>query len=136
MVKPLIPEEFLARIRALMRRPTIARPKGNYIHYKNITLDKDRQEFFINGNVTVLPKKEYLMLELLMERAGEIVRREDLIEYVWGDIRFDNFLDNTLNTTISRLKRRVGEEVEIQVVYKAGYSLTPKGQKAYITPQE
>lgn len=135
MVKPLIPEEFLARIRALMRRPR-ARRKADLVYLENLSFDKEAQEFLLDEEPITLPKKEYLTLEILMESAGKIVKREELIEYVWWDLQLDTFLDNTLNTTISRLKKKIGDKLEIQVLYKAGYILSPKEQKEYITHPE
>lgn len=68
MTKPFIPEELVARIHALLRRPQIIRASEILI-YKNICLDPNTGRVEVDGKNVYLTKKEALILELFIREA-------------------------------------------------------------------
>ncbi len=65
MVKPLIPEVMIARVRALMRRP-LNLLTGVSLKYKNISYNIDKKETHVDENRVYLTHKESLILELFL----------------------------------------------------------------------
>ncbi|USN58205.1 MAG: winged helix-turn-helix transcriptional regulator [Candidatus Peribacteria bacterium] len=66
------------------------------------------------GKEVHLTQKEYLIVEILLEKRGEVVTRSDIIEYVWGDeALFEN--DAKLDVYISTLRMKFGKSFIITV---------------------
>ena len=71
----------------------------------DLVLDPDRHEVTIRGAALDLPLKEFEVLQLLLERAGRVVTRDQLIDEVWGhDYVGDT---KTLDVHIKRLRSRI-----------------------------
>lgn len=122
ITKPFVIDELLARLRAVLRRPTLMAPKR--IELGNLSFDLDQSEVFVDGNRLDLPRREYLVLESLMRRAGRTVRRGVLEEEVYGSD--DEIQSNSIEAHISRLRRKLGDAgagVSIQPVRGVGYFL-------------
>ncbi len=82
ITKPFIPEELLARIRALLRRPTqMEAPRD--IHYKNLVLHPGAKEVTIETGKVILAHKELLLLDIFLKNIGKIISRETLVRSVW-----------------------------------------------------
>ena len=122
IVKPFEPEELLARIRAAARRPLPELSK--VIVVGNVRLHTQHRHFSVDGKEVVLTRREMLLLEKLMERAGTVVTHDGLESTMYG---YDDFvLSNTLQAHISRLRRRLadcGAKVRIHTVRGVGYLL-------------
>ena len=109
VAKPYRVRELVARMRTVMRRsrtrPVNSSNDGATLSIGDITVDRDRHEVTIGGQLERLPLKEFEVLALLMENAGFVVTRQTLIDRVWG---FD-YVGNTktLDVHIKRLRSRV-----------------------------
>lgn len=122
ITKPFVIDELVARLRAVLRRPTQMASKR--LDVGNLSFDLDQAEVFIDGTRLDLPRREYLVLESLMRRAGRTVRRRVLEEDVYGSD--DEIQSNSLEAHISRLRRKLsdaGAGVSIQPVRGVGYFL-------------
>ncbi len=122
LAKPFLMEELVARIRALLRRP--ASVQNEAISIANVEFDITRGVVQVGGSVLDLPRREFLILEALIRRAGHTVRRSTLEESVYG--ADDEIQSNTLDANISRLRRKLtdaGSGVEIHPVRGVGYLL-------------
>ncbi|QEL25439.1 response regulator transcription factor [Bosea sp. F3-2] len=122
LVKPFAFEELLARIRAVMRRPEQLRQM--VVRLGRLTLDLDHREARVEGMRFDLPRRELLVLEALMRRAGRMVTRETLMESVFG--LADEVQSNTLDSHISRLRRKLSDaeaDVVINGIRGVGYML-------------
>jgi DNA-binding response OmpR family regulator len=122
LAKPFLVDELLARLRAVLRRPTqvVSKP----LSIGNLSFDLDLGEVSINGERLDLPRREYLVLESLMRRAGRTVRRSVLEEDVYGSD--DEIQSNSLEAHISRLRRKLADAdatVTIHPVRGVGYLL-------------
>jgi len=122
LAKPFAFEELLARLRAVMRRPDHLSPLT--VRLGRMTLDLDHREARVEGMRFDLPRRELLVLEALMRRAGRMVPREILMEAVFA--MSDEVQSNTLDSHISRLRRKLAEAdagVTINGVRGVGYML-------------
>ncbi len=122
LAKPFAMEEMLARIRAVRRRPT-TRP-SQQVQLGQLVYDLVNSEAIVAGKRLDLPRRELLVLAALMRRRGRTVQRGALEDAVYG---FDDEIQsNTLDSHISRLRRRLAEagaEVEIHAIRGVGYLL-------------
>ncbi len=83
LTKPFAFEEVLARLRALDRRGR-NRQTSRILCYGDLTIDPVDHRVTLNGQALSLTATEYRLLEYLVRRAGSIVTRDQLAEYVWG----------------------------------------------------
>src|SRR5438552_4096874 len=83
LTKPFAFAELLARIRALLRRARLARPA--VLRVTDLTLDPATRRVTRSGARIGLTTKEYTILEVLMQNAGETVSRTRLVERVWDE---------------------------------------------------
>ncbi|RYE08440.1 MAG: response regulator transcription factor [Hyphomicrobiales bacterium] len=122
LAKPFVIDELLARLRAVMRRPSHVETAP--VAMGNVALDQQHSEVVVSGVPLDLPRREYLVLESLIRRAGRTVRRAQLEEEVYG--ADDEIQSNSLEAHISRLRRKLadaGSTVEIHPVRGVGYLL-------------
>ncbi|MGN6096090.1 MAG: response regulator transcription factor [Bosea sp. (in: a-proteobacteria)] len=122
LVKPFEPDELLARLRVIARR---RHPKRSLVLAAgNLTLDLEGRSASVGKEPLELRRREALILEALVQRAGRVVTRDVLIEAVYG---FDDLIEsNTLEAQISRLRRKLrdaGARVEITSLRGIGYML-------------
>jgi DNA-binding response OmpR family regulator len=120
MTKPFSFHELLARLRAVKRRPRV--PKPVKLEVGDLILDPATREVTRDGARISLTRTEYNLLEYLMNRAGTVVRRQLLIEAVWGFER--DIEDNTLDVFVRLLRSKVedkGQRKLIHTVRGVGY---------------
>lgn len=124
MTKPVDEEEFLLRIKALLRRAKIA--NEHKMEIGNAVLDYDSFSVSKNGEVQVLPQKEFLLLYKLLSYPGKIFTRIQLMDEIWGTETETGW--ETLTVHIARLRKRFEnwEEFEIQSVRGLGYKAVKK----------
>ncbi|CAN5595015.1 response regulator transcription factor [soil metagenome] len=105
ITKPFSTRELLARMKAVLRRSAVEQTSdGGVLEGGDIRLDPDRFEVTVNGDQVHLPRKEFELLELLMENAGRVLTRETLIDRVWGADYFGD--TRTLDVHIKRLRAK------------------------------
>ncbi len=105
--KPFRLAELLARVRALLRR----RQPGDgdeVLEGGEIRLDARARRVLVNGQDLTLANREFDLLRFLMERAGEVVSREEILTEVWGSA--DLRSSKTLDMHISWLRRKIGDD--------------------------
>lgn len=125
LVKPFSFEELIARIEALLRRPTTEAQEETSLSCGDLTLDLiSRTARRGEREIELLPR-EFQMLEYMMRRQGRVVTRTMLLEGVW-EYHFDP-KTNVIEVHISRLRRKIdgpGETPLIQTVRGAGYRIS------------
>jgi DNA-binding response OmpR family regulator len=86
VTKPFSLHEFLARVRArLRRREGVGDPSRNEaIEAGGIVLDPSRQSLTVRGSEVAVAPKEFSLLQVLMENRGRVVTRQMLLDKVWG----------------------------------------------------
>jgi DNA-binding response OmpR family regulator len=117
--KPFAFAEFVARLRALMRRnqPALAPVLEN----SDLRLDPARRTATKAGRPLDLGPKEFGVLELLLAAQGRVVSAEELLERVWDEMA-DPFT-SAVKVTVSRLRRKLGEPPVIETMAQAGYRI-------------
>ena len=86
VTKPFALHEFLARVKARLRRPMpmVSQDHDRAIRLGDIVLDPSRQQLLVRGEDVQLAPKEFALLRVLMENAGRVVTRQTLLDKVWG----------------------------------------------------
>lgn len=103
VTKPLVPDAFRARIRALVRRGGAKRTEE--IQFGNLNLNRLTRELRVDGKEVDLTAKELSLIELLMLHPQEVITRSQLLEKVW-DMNFDPG-SNVVDVNVARLRRKL-----------------------------
>lgn len=124
ITKPIDDEEFLYRIKALLRRAQIA--TEHRITVGGVVLDYDSFTVTKDGQVQELPQKEFLLLYKLLSYPGKIFTRIQLMDEIWGADSETGW--ETVTVHIGRLRRRFEgwEEFSIESVRGLGYKAVKK----------
>jgi two-component system phosphate regulon response regulator PhoB len=122
VVKPFSVPEMIARVGALLRRASPERI-ANVLSIGDIDLDREKKRVFRNSTPVELGPTEYRLLEYLMERAGRVFSRTQLLDAVWGtDVYID---DRTVDVHVGRLRKALnrGRAADpIRTVRGSGYA--------------
>lgn len=119
IVKPFDLNVLVSKINALIRRTYTFQGQVNFIEQRGLILNLNDTRINYKGENIDLTKNEFRILQTLMENAGNIVSRNDIMIRLWED---DNFIDdNTLNVNIARLRKKL-EEIGVH-----DYIITKKG---------
>ncbi|MGC8513735.1 MAG: response regulator transcription factor [Acidimicrobiales bacterium] len=122
LVKPFALEELLARIRALLRRSAPA--EEDLLQFGDLSLDVGTREVKRGDRLIELTRTEFLLLELLLRNARQVLTRELIFDRVWGYDFGAN--SNSLEVYIGYLRRKTEAEGEprlIHTVRGVGYVL-------------
>lgn len=117
--KPFHFPELVLRVRALARRAPAPRP--HVLRVAGIELDPRSRRVVRDGKPVDLSVKEMAVLEALMEASPAYLSTEDLLEKVWDEMA-DPFT-KTVQVTIGRLRRKLGDPPLIETLPRAGYRL-------------
>lgn len=122
LVKPFAVDELAARLRAMLRRP--GRRSETVLHVGDIAYDTASRTAAVRGHALDLARREADLLELLMRRAGQVVRRPAMENALYS---FDEAVTpNALEAIVSRLRRKLdeaGAPGQLHTVRGVGYLL-------------
>ncbi len=122
LIKPFSLEELIARIRALLRRPSTF--SSEILQIDDLVMDTKKHITHRGSKEVYLTKKEFMFLELLLKRKGTVVSRGTIIEHVW-DMNIDP-LSNTIESHILNVRKKItahGEKQLIQTIPGVGYKI-------------
>ena len=117
ITKPIKPNVFVSRIKALLRRVE-KNSISNIIETAGIKIDREKYLVEQGGKEMILPKKEFELLHLLISKPGKVFKREEILNNVWGDDVIVG--DRTIDVHIRKLREKLGEEY-ITTVKGVGY---------------
>jgi len=126
LAKPFSSAELLARIRALLRRPT--EHGVPVMSIRNIKLNTITREVTKGGNTVRLTPKEFSILEFLLHNKNRVVSRFTLAEHVWGE-DFDPFtMSNYIDVHVKNLRKKINDADGglIETVRGIGYTIKDK----------
>ncbi len=129
VTKPFSTRELVARIKAVLRRSNGngLRDVDAALEGGGIRLDPERFEVTVRGAPVHLTRKEFEVLELLMDNAGRVITRESLIDQVWGSDYFGD--TRTLDVHVKRLRTKCEPDPRnpqhIITVRGLGYKFVP-----------
>lgn len=119
ITKPFSVKLVRLRVDAVLRRSAGA-AAGTGLRYREIRLDPNAMEVWVNGEAVALTRIEYALLRLFMEHPGRVFTRENLLNMVWG---YDYLGDEkAVNIHIMNLRRKLGTD-PIETVRGVGYRL-------------
>ncbi len=107
LTKPFSIPELLARIRAVLRRSKPNEDNLEKYSFGNVTLDFKRFLAYINEEEVKLSSKEFAIMKYFIQREGEVIQREELLNEVWGyDVTPDT---RTVDNFILDLRKKLEE---------------------------
>jgi two-component system alkaline phosphatase synthesis response regulator PhoP len=108
VTKPFSPRELVARVRALLRRGKPADPPLERVAFGDVEVDFKGYEVRKSGAAVELTAREFALLRLLVSHPGEVLRRDTILNEVWGD-DWDVF-PRTVDTHIANLRRKLEDD--------------------------
>ena len=124
--KPFDRGEFLARIKALLRRQERSDQKKLVLTFGDVRVDLEKRTAARGSAPLELTKTEFALLDLLAKNAGKPVSREQILDSVWGYTYFPT--TRTVDTHIYRLRKKLGDDGErpkwIKKIRGEGYCLS------------
>jgi two-component system alkaline phosphatase synthesis response regulator PhoP len=129
ITKPFSTFELHARVKALLRRSEIRdqQTAATIIRVGPFELDPLRYHFTKNGEPVQLTTIEFALMKLLMQHAGQVLKRDDILRSVWGEEVF--VTPRTVDTHIANLRKKVDDDPEqwISGIRGAGYKFNQHG---------
>jgi two-component system OmpR family response regulator len=123
VTKPFSLEELIARLRVILRRTGVVKPRSSRLRFSDLELDEDTLEVTRNGRPIELTATEFRLLRYLMLNPRRVLTRAQLLDHVWsydfgGDAR-------VLETYISYLRKKVDADGPplLHTVRGVGYAL-------------
>ena len=117
VTKPFAIEELLARIRTALRKhakAAAAPAEENAYTVQNVRLEKDARRVLVNGAEVKLTRKEFDLLECLMEHRGKVMDRSSLLEQVWGyDFAGET---NSVDVVVRFLRSKIDEPYGLTLI--------------------
>lgn len=117
LTKPFDEEELLWKIQAMLRR-VVAEKTNQPLAIGSFQLDGERLLLLHPSGDQRLTEKEVRLLGLLMTRQGQMVRREEILESIWGEN--DYFLGRSLDVFISRIRKYLSRDPAVQLETRVG----------------
>ena len=117
VTKPFAIEELLARIRTALRKhakAAAAPAEENAYTVQDVRLEKDARRVLVNGTEVKLTRKEFDLLECLMEHRGKVMDRSSLLEQVWGyDFAGET---NSVDVVVRFLRSKIDEPYGLTLI--------------------
>jgi two-component system response regulator CpxR len=118
--KPFKPRELVARMRAILRRTERSAAAQQTLRVGDVELDSRARAVFLAGKQIDLTSAEFALLEHLLQRAGKPVSRDELSMVALGRVG-NAGLDRNIDTLVSKLRRKLGQDDAIKTVRNIGY---------------
>lgn len=119
ITKPFDEEELLWKIKAILRRaPKPAMKKPSIGHYQ---FDVQNQALIFDGKMRRITEKESDILQYLLERPNRVIKREEMLEELWGEN--DYFLGRSLDVFLTKMRKYLKDDTRISIenVYGVGF---------------
>lgn len=120
--KPVYPDELLARIRSALRRYNSSISSSS-IKHKDLLYDLKTKKATIHWIEVRLPKKENQILEFFLQNKWKLISKEELTKKVWWTDDFLYISENTINSTISKLRKKLGDNFILKTRVSEWYIL-------------
>jgi len=130
LAKPFGLSELLARVKALIRRSKIEKPKPNLYSFLDFQLDLENHQLTKNGDDIHFSQKEFQLLKYLIRHANQTQKKTDILSAVWH--YESNVTTRTIDTHIARIRRKMMDQEKneiIQTVPTVGYKFIAKLKK-------
>lgn len=123
VTKPFSPKEVVTRVKTVLRR-TRPRKDNKILRLGKLRVNPKAYDVFIDDRPIKMTPREVELLAFLMDRAGEVASREEILNAVWG---YDYYGDvRTVDTLLARLRGKIPEkyaQVSFRSIYGVGYMI-------------
>ena len=117
--KPLKPRLLISKVRSLLRRTTkINNVSSMKLNFKGLIIDKEEYTVKIKGEKLILPRKEFELLFMLSSNTGKVIKREEIMNQIWGEDVIVG--DRTIDVHIRKLRKKIGSNF-IKTIKGIGY---------------
>ena len=126
ITKPFSMPVLLKHIEAIFRRTNNSNENTSILKYKNITLNTENYEVYVDNQKVTLTFREYEILKLFLENQGKVFTRDNILNSIWN---YDYFGDDKIvNTHIKNIRKKLGYE-SIETVRGVGYKIDKEDKK-------
>ena len=108
VTKPIKPKIIVSKVKALLRRLKKEEENQDKIQLGKLIIDKEKYEVTHKGKTFSLPRKEFELLYLLASKPDKVLKREKIMEVVWGSDAVVG--DRTIDVHIRKLREKVGDK--------------------------
>lgn len=120
ITKPFSMPIVLKHIEAILRRSENVNKKVDVLKYKNISLNIENYDVFVDNQKVALTYREFEILKLLLENQGKVFTRDNILNSIWN---YDYFGDDKIvNTHIKNIRKKLGYDY-IETVRGVGYRI-------------
>ena len=120
ITKPFSMPVVLKHIEAILRRTENINKKIDVLKYKNISLNIENYDVFVDNKKVALTYREFEILKLLLENQGKVFTRDNILNSIWN---YDYFGDDKIvNTHIKNIRKKLGYDY-IETVRGVGYRI-------------
>lgn len=128
IVKPFSGRELVARVRAVVRRSAGA-SSADVFSFGDVKVDFCKMELRRQGMLVPLTAQEFKVLKFMIQKAGRVISREELLNEAWGYRCYPT--TRTVDNHILRLRQKIEREpsspVYLLTVHSMGYKFVPGG---------
>ena len=108
VTKPIKPKIIVSKVKAMLRRLKKGEENQDKIQSGKLIIDREQYEVSQNGKTFSLPRKEFELLYLLASKPEKVVKREKIMEVVWGSEVVVG--DRTIDVHIRKLREKIGNK--------------------------
>ncbi|NSB16429.1 winged helix-turn-helix domain-containing protein [Clostridium beijerinckii] len=128
ITKPFSVRELLARVKAVLRRTSsFNEAEDDVYNSENLKVDFERHEVYVNDRKVDLTLKEFELLQILIKNKGRILKRETLLDKIWGYEYIGE--TRTVDVHIRYLRKKIEEDDKnprfIETIRGVGYRFNP-----------
>ena len=126
ITKPFSMPVLLKHIEAIFRRTNNSNENTSILKYRNIILNTENYEVYVDNQKVTLTFREYEILKLFLENQGKVFTRDNILNSIWN---YDYFGDDKIvNTHIKNIRKKLGYEY-IETVRGVGYKIDKEDKK-------
>lgn len=126
ITKPFSMPIVLKHIEAILRRTDNSKESVGILKYKNMVLNTENYEVFVDSKKISLTYREYEILKLFLENQGKVFTRDNILNSIWS---YDYYGDDKIvNTHIKNIRKKLGYDY-IETVRGVGYRIVKEDKK-------
>ena len=122
VTKPVKPKILVSKVKALLRRLREEDKNQEKLQIGKLIIDREEYQVTFDGKVFSLPRKEFELRFLLASKPGKVIKREKIMEIVWGSEVVVG--DRTIDVHIRKLREKIGDKY-FKTVKGVGYKFVP-----------
>ncbi len=122
VTKPVKPKILVSKVKALLRRLRDEDKNEEKLQIGKLIIDREEYQVTFDGKVFSLPRKEFELLFLLASKQEKVIKREKIMEIIWGSEVVVG--DRTIDVHIRKLREKIGDKY-FKTVKGVGYKFVP-----------